>query len=156
MKALIPLTAAAVLLSASAANAGDTAVEATIQKFGEAFNKGDVATAKALHVAAPIIIDEVAPHIWTGAGAFDGWLADLGKSEAAEGKTDAVVSLSTPTREVVSGDHAYVIVPSTYTYKQKGGTYRAVAQMTFVLAKDTSGWKIQTWTWTGPEGVPVK
>jgi hypothetical protein len=42
-------------------------------------------------------------------------LADLSKSETAEGKSDGQVALKAPTREVVSGDKAYVIVPSTYS-----------------------------------------
>jgi ketosteroid isomerase-like protein len=156
MKPAIALAAVAILLSATAARAGDAAVEATIRKFGEAFNKGDVKAAKALHVAAPIIIDEVAPHSWTGAKAFDSWLADLAKSEAAEGKTGGQVAISAPTREVVSGNSAYVIVPATYTFKQKGAVLRETAQMTFVLSKQTSGWRILSWTWTGAEGAPVK
>jgi len=56
----------------------------------------------------------------------------------------------------VSGDRAYVIIPATYTFKQKGQTLRETAQMTFVLAKEASGWKIHAWTWTGPEAAPVK
>jgi len=156
MKPILSITAACVLFLASAAHAGDAAVEATIRQFGEAFNKGDVAAAKALHVPAPTIIDEFGPHYWSGPSAFDRWLSDLGKSEAAEGKTDAKVAISPPTREVVSGNRAYVIVPATYTFKQKGGTLRETAQMTFVLAKEASGWKIHAWTWTGTEGVPVK
>lgn len=156
MKPTFAITAAFLLFCASAAQAGDAAVEATIRQFGEAFNKGDVAAAKALHVAAPTIIDEVGPHYWTGPTAFDSWLSDLGKAEAAEGKTDAKVAISPPSREVVSGDRAYVIVPATYTFKQKGATLRETAQMTFVLAKEAPGWKIHAWTWTGSEGVPVK
>jgi ketosteroid isomerase-like protein len=156
MKPVIALAAVSVLLFASAAQAGDAAVDATIRQFGDAFNKGDVKAAKALHVAAPTIIDEFAPHSWSGPKAFDSWLADLTKSEAAEGKTGGQVAISTPTREVISGASAYVIVPATYTFKQKGGVIRETAQMTFVLAKQASGWKIRSWTWTGAEGIPVK
>jgi ketosteroid isomerase-like protein len=156
MKLITAIAAASLLFIAPAAHAGDAALEATIRQFGEAFNKGDVQAAKALHVAAPTIIDEVGPHYWGGTNAFDTWLSDLGKSEAAEGKTDAKVALSAPTREVVSGDRAYVIVPSTYTFKQKGSTLREAAQMTFVLSKETSGWKILSWTWTGSAAAPVK
>ena len=155
MKWILALSAA-VLLLASTAHAGDAGVEATIRKFDVAFNKGDVNAAKALHIAAPTIIDEVGPHFWSGPGAFDNWIADLGKSEAAEGKTDAQVAVGQPSREVISGDRAYVIVPSTYTFRQHGTTSREIAQMTFVLAKAPSGWKIAAWTWTGREGVPVR
>lgn len=152
MKVLIAL---ATLVCASAAQA-DTGVDTTIRQFGDALNKGDVKAAKALYVAKPVIIDEVGPHLWTGPKAIDGWLADAAKSDAAEGKTDGQAALSTPTREVVSGDRAYVIVPSTYTFKQKGKTLRETAQMTFVLTKVSLDWKIAAWTWTGQEGVPVK
>jgi ketosteroid isomerase-like protein len=139
------------------AYAGDTGVEATIKQFATAFNKGDMKAAKALHVASPVIIDEVPPHLWTGTKAFDSWGADLGKSEAAEGKSDGQVTMGAPTREVISGDHAYVIVPTTYTFKQKGQTMRETAQMTLALDKDSGGaWKIASWTWTGPEAKPVK
>jgi hypothetical protein len=56
----------------------------------------------------------------------------------------------------VSGARAYVIVSSTYTFKQKGMTLRETAQITFVLTEETFGWKILAWTWTGREGVLVK
>lgn len=156
MKSVIALAAACGLLLASTAHAGDAAVEATIRKFGEAFNKGDIAGAKALHTAAPTIVDEVSPYYWRGPKAFDSWFADLAKAEAAEGKTGGQVAVGLPTREVVSGNSAYVVAPSSYTFKQKGATLRETAQMTFVLTKQPSGWKIASWTWTGPEPVPVK
>jgi ketosteroid isomerase-like protein len=145
------------LISASAAFANDAAVDATIKAFGDAFNKGDMKAAKALHTASPVIVDEVPPHLWTGAKAFDSWGADLGKSEAAEGRSGGKVTMGTPSREVISGNHAYVVVPTTYTFQQKGQTMREAAQMTLALDKDASGaWKIASWTWTGPEAKPVK
>lgn len=156
MKSVIMFAATSLLLFAPAAHAGDAGVETTIRQFADAFNKGDLKAAKALHVAAPVIIDEVAPHYWSGAKAFDNWGADLAKSEAAEGKTGGQVAIGAPTREVVSGDHAYVIVPTTYTFQQKGMTMRETAQMTLALDKEASGWKIATWTWTGPDAKPVK
>jgi ketosteroid isomerase-like protein len=58
---------------------------------------------------------------------------------------------------VISGDHAYAISPTTYTFKQNGQTMRETAQMTLALEKDAAGaWKIASWTWTGPEAKPVK
>jgi ketosteroid isomerase-like protein len=143
------------LLATPLAHASDAAVEGTIKQFADAFNKGDMKTARALHVAAPTIIDEVAPYYWSGAKAFESWGADLGKAEAAEGKSGGVVSIGMPTRENVSADHAYVVAPSTYTFKQAGKTMRETAQVTFVLDKTASGWKIASWTWTGPEAKPV-
>ncbi|MGZ5929993.1 MAG: YybH family protein [Rhizomicrobium sp.] len=156
MKICIALCGALFLACISAASANDAAVDATISQFATAFNKGDMKAAKALHIASPIIIDEVPPHLWSGANAFDSWGADLAKSEAAEGKSGGQVTIGAPMREVVSGDHAYVIAPTTYTFKQKGMTMRETAQMTFALDKQAGGWKIASWTWTGPKAKPVR
>lgn len=156
MKSLVALVAASVLLAAPAAFAGDGAVEAPIQRMMNGFNKGDIAAAKAVHVASPIIVDEMAPFAWSGPKAFDNWLGDLVKSGTTEGKTDGVVWFGTPVREIIVGDHAYVVTPCTYTFKQKGQTLRETGTTTFVLVKDASDWKIEAWTWASPEAAPVK
>jgi hypothetical protein len=140
-----------------AAWAGEAAVEKPILEMEAAFNKGDAAAAKATHVAMPAIVDEVvAPFVWTGTGAFDRWLAALGKAEAAEGKTGGVVKLGAPIRETVQGASAYVVTPSTYSFRQRGRTMRETGTITFVLAKLGPAWKIQAWTWTSPEAAVVK
>ena len=152
----IAIVGASVLLLASSARAGDAGVEGAIAAFGTAFNKGDIPAAKATMAPSVMITDEVAPYVWSGSGSLDAWLGDLARSEAADGKTGAVVAIDPPTREIVSGDHAYVIVPSTYTFKQKGTPMRETAQMTFALVRGSAGWKIAAWTWTGPDPVPLR
>ena len=157
MRIFPALAGALFLASTSVASANDAGVDATIKAFADAFNKGDMKAAKALHVASPVIMDEVPSHLWTGPKAFDSWGADLGKSEAAEGKSGGQVTIGVPSREVISGDHAYAVSPTTYTFRQKGKTMREAAQMTLVLEKDAGGaWKIASWTWTGPEARPVR
>ena len=156
MKFLFVSTSVLLLMTAPMAQAGDAGVEATLRQFADAFNKGDMKAAKALHVAAPNITDEVAPYHWSGPKAFDDWGADLNKAEAAEGKSGGQATMGAPTRENISGTDAYVIVPATYTYKQKGVTMRETSQFTFAMTKEASGWKIAAWTWTGPEGKPVR
>ena len=155
MKSIVVLAGLSALFVASAAYAGDAAIEAPIHQFISSFNKGDVKAAKAAHVASPTITDEMAPYHWSGPKAFDTWVADLTKAEAAEGKSGGALTMTVASRELVSGDRAYVIVPSTYTFKQKGKTMHEVSQMTYVLTKGKSGWKIASWTWTGPDASPV-
>jgi len=139
-----------------AASPAPPAVEAPIRTMVEAFNTGDVARAKSVHVAAPMILDEpTAPFAWGGATAFDEWLAALGRSEAASGKTGGKVALGAATRTSVMGDHAYVVVPSTYSFQQGGRAMRETGTMTFALVRQGADWKIQAWTWTSPEAVPV-
>ena len=144
---------AILLLAATAAHAGDAAVEAPVRQFAATINKGDVVGAKATHVASPVIIDEVAPYLWSGPTAFDAWLKALGAAESAEGKTDAVVALGTPIREIVSADHAYVVWPATYSFIQKKRPMRETAEWSFTLEKSGGRWKIGSWTWSTPEAT---
>jgi ketosteroid isomerase-like protein len=143
--------------TASAAAAANAQLEAPIHQFIDAFNKGDLKGAAAAHLASGVsIIDEVSPHIWQGPKAFGTWVADLAKNDKAAGISDEKVTLGAVTREVVSGQTAYVIVAATYSFKQKGVAMREPAQMTFALKKVATDWKIAGWTWTGPDPTPAK
>jgi ketosteroid isomerase-like protein len=135
------------------AQATDPQVMAPITRFLEAFNKGDAAGAAATHAADAdlAIIDEVPPFSWRGAQAFKTWAADLERDETKRGVTDQKVSLGAATRVETDGTAAYVVVPSVYTFKQKGVAMRETAQMTFTLKKGADGWLIHGWTWTGPK-----
>jgi hypothetical protein len=123
----------------------------------DSFNKGDSAAAAATHAATAdlAIIDEVPPHIWRGSQAFQAWSADLESDAKKRGITDMVVTISSPTREERTGDHAYVVVPAKYAFKERGVAMSETAQMAFALKKGASGWLIHGWTWTGPRPKPV-
>jgi len=155
--AILGLVCLATLLTASAASAADAQLAAPIHQFIDAFNKGDGKTAGATHLSTGVtIIDEVAPYIWQGPKAFETWVADLTKNDAAAGITEEHVTLGAVTRELVTGDTAYVIVAVTYSFKQKGVAMREPAQMTYALKKSGGAWKIAGWSWTGPDPLPAK
>ena len=129
------------------------ASEGTIEQFATAFNKGDMKTAKALHTAAPVIIDEVAPHLWSGGNAFDGWGADLAKSDAAQGAGRGGQG-DTSARPPAKWCRAITPMwwrPRPTVSSQAGAAMHETVQITFVLDKEASGWKIASWTWTGPK-----
>lgn len=157
MKTFAWAPVAAMLLAAQPALAQDTSPLAPVTAMVAAFNKGDVAAAKATHIASPSITDEpTAPYVWTGPKAFDTWIAALGKSEAASGKTDGRVAIGAPLRISTERGHGYVVVPSTYTFKQKGRTMRETGTMTFAVVQVGKAWKIAAWTWSSPEAVVVE
>jgi ketosteroid isomerase-like protein len=132
-------------------------VTAPIHQFIDGFNTGDVKSAYAAYATGTItIIDEFTPHSWIGPNAAHQWAADYDKHAAATGVTDGVVKLGEPTRSVVDGDTAYVIVPGLYTYKEKGKATAEEGQFAFVLRGGPSGWKISGWTWTGQTPYPAK
>jgi ketosteroid isomerase-like protein len=143
----------AMVSSAGAQTGVDPQLVAPINKFMDAFNKGDIAGAAATHAAEAdlAILDEVPPFLWRGPKAFQAWAGDLDKESKKLGITDQKVTVSAPTRVESDGTAAYVVVPAVYAFKMKGEAMRESAQMTFVLKKGASGWLIHGWTWTGPK-----
>lgn len=146
----------AALSAASDAAGADPELAAPIRQFIDSFNKADMTAAAATHTADAVIIDEPAPHLWSGPGAFNAWGVALGKDSAARGRSGESVAIGAATREEVAGDSAYVIVPATYAFKEKGVSMREVAQMTFVLKREAGDWKIAGWAWTGPRASAAK
>lgn len=144
-----------IAVSPCAALAADPAVVAPINKFVASFNAGDIAGAEATVTEDVAIIDEVAPFLWQGKGSFKAWLDALSASDKAKGITDQKVTIGTPIRDMADGTRAYVIVPATYNFNERGKPMKEVAQMTFALVKGADGWKIIGWTWTGPEATPA-
>ena len=156
---LFPLFGTIALLGISAAAgaaAPEAQVMARIRLFIDSFNKGDMkAAAAALSPGGLAIIDDVSPHVWAGPNASETWSKALAASDQTEGNTDGAVTIGKPTREVVSSDRGYVVVPAVYTYKAKGVAMREAAQMVYALQKGTSGWQITGWTWVGTTPKPA-
>src|SRR6185312_8628535 len=126
---------------ALAVAADDGAVKA-LHTFIDTFNKGDIAGAAAVNAPDEVIIDEPPPHLWKGPGAFQAWVADLGKDAAAKGETHQVVTLGPVVREQIDGDVAYIVMKVTFTYLQKGKPIVEPAQFVSVVAKQGGAWKI--------------
>jgi hypothetical protein len=146
------------LLGVSASGqTADPALMVPIQKFIDSFNKGDAAAAAATHATGAdlTIIDEVSPYLWRGPQAFQAWSADLDADSRKRGITDQLVTIGPPSREETSGDHAYVVVPAVYAFKERGVAMREAAHFTFALRRSPAGWLIHGWTWTGPKPEPV-
>jgi hypothetical protein len=143
--------------SAVQAQSPDPQLTAPITKFVDAFNKGDMAGAAATHAAGAdlVILDEVAPYLWRGAKALQAWAADLEADAKKKGITDQKVTIKAATRVESTADAAYVVVPATYTFKEKGVAMSETAQFTFSLQKGAGGWLIHGWTWTGPKAKKV-
>jgi len=148
-KVLIALLA--LLLSAPALiAAGGEDVSAPVRQFIDGFNTGNVQSAFAAYATGSItIVDEFAPHIWTGPDAAHQWADAYDKHAQATGVTDGKVTYGKPTRMEVDGDLAYVILPTVYLYKEHGKPLREEGRMTVVLNREAGAWKIRSWTWSG-------
>jgi hypothetical protein len=158
MKSLAPAALLAVLGLVGTAGAATPGMQlmATIQQFVDSFNKGDAkAAAATLTPGGVVIIDDVAPHLWSGASAFDAWGKALADADQKQGNTDQAVALGKPTRVIVEADRGYVVVPTVYTFESKGVAMREPAQMTVALQKGAAGWQIAGFAWAGTKPRPV-
>jgi ketosteroid isomerase-like protein len=135
-------------------------VEAPIHQFIDATNKGDTATAAAAFLPAVTIMDLIPPHyIWQGDGAFAAWSTDAKAWETetrAAGLSEPSLALGDVINEVVTGDTAYVVMDTTFAFRQKGVPMRGVARSTFSLGKTANGWKIAGFSWAWGPFAPVK
>lgn len=149
MRMAIVAGALLALVAGSSALASDEDdVTAAINAFIGAVNTGDFKAAAATHVDAPSIIDEFPPHHWQGPTAFNDWLADFGKDSAARKVTDSKLKPHNAKRIFVEGDHAYVVMPTDYTFKQDGKGRAEYGTITYALDKTTTGWKIAAWAFS--------
>ena len=148
-KAVLVLLAAVLTIPAAIAATADE-VAKPIHQFIDGFNTGDVKSAYAAYASGDIvIIDEFAPHVWTGPHAAQDWAADYEKNAQARGVSDGSVKYGAATRSEVEGDAAYVVIPTVYNYKEKGEAKTEEGQMTFALSRQEGAWKIKAWAWTG-------
>ena len=126
-----------------------TAVMTSVNQFVDAFNKGETKTAAAACADQTSIIDEFPPHEWQGSGACEKWMNDYDTDAKKNGVTDGLVTLRFPRHIDITADHAYVVVPANYTYKQNGRVVKETGSMlTVALRKGTAGWRITGWAWT--------
>lgn len=144
----LALAFAMVLFAAAPAAADDKKdVMVRVHQFVDGFNKGDPAAAAAC-ADETSILDEFPPHEWHGSGACLKWMGDYDADAKKNGITDGLVTLGAPKHLDVNGDRAYVVIPSSYTFKMKGKPMKETGSMfTFALHKGASGWRITGWSW---------
>lgn len=147
---IVTLTAAFALLSAPAVcSASDTSgVTAAIEHAVVAFNKGDMNAWTAACDSPASIIDNFSPFKWQGSRACADWASAYTANAKKNGITNGVVTLGTPWHVLVDGEHAYVVYPATFTYKQRGKQMKDNATFALTMTNTRSGWLISEWAWS--------
>lgn len=136
------------VLAAAPVRAQQAEVMTAVNGFVDGFNKGDTKALKSSCAAQTSIIDEFPPHEWHGTGACAAWARDYNTNAKKQGITDGVVTLTKPTHVDVTGDRAYVVIPSNYTWKEKGKPMKEEgSSFTFALQKMGPSWKLVGWSW---------
>ncbi len=153
MKAITSILIAAMLPMAAIAApalASPPDPAAPVRQFLDGFNTGDTKSAFAAYAPGEIaIIDEFAPNHWIGTKAPQIWAADYDSHAKATGVTEGIVKYYKPTRIEVAGKAGYVVMPTLYTYKEKGKPMAEEGSITASVVLTGAGWKMHAWTWSG-------
>ena len=65
------------------------------------------------------------------------------------GITDGIVKLGEAWHVDITNDRAYVVIPASYTFKEKGKVVtESKSVITIALQKSDGGWRISGWTWS--------
>jgi ketosteroid isomerase-like protein len=129
-----------------AAAAGPPAL-APIATFYRAANAGDRAALVAAFTPDSAILDEFAPFAFPAPRAAAHWYDGFGADQSANGVTNARIIYTPPTFITVTGTHAYVVVPTVYTYKIHGKPARESGSLAFALRARGGVWKISSMAW---------
>src|SRR5262245_3975998 len=128
---------------------------AAVREYIESFNKGE---AKAMALMCDVtmsILDGMAPHVWHGPTACEDWYRDAMIEGKHLGATDYFVTLGEPVHNNITGDSAYVVVPTTMSFKLNGTLItQSGATFTVALRKLNDGWRIAAWAWTKGTAQP--
>lgn len=131
----------------AAASSNDDVI-AAVQKANVSFNKGDKQAWLSLCGAEAVIIDNFAPYLWQGTSACSEYWDANDADSKKNGITDEVVTLGKAWHVAVTDDHAYVVVPTNDTYRQKGkSVVRPGSVWTFTLQKVAAGWLVTGMAW---------
>ena len=97
MKQVLVVLLAVVLCAPATIRASQDDVSAPVRQFIDGFNTGNVQAAFAAYATGVItIVDEFAPHIWTGPDAAHQWADAYDKHAQATGVTDGRVTTASP------------------------------------------------------------
>jgi hypothetical protein len=143
----LPLVLGAFFAVVGPAHGADRAVLAPIATFVRAANSGDRAQLIAAFAADSTIVDEFAPFRFPAPHAAAHWFDGFGADQTAGGVTDAVISSTPPKFVTVHGTHAYVVLPTVYTYKIHGKPAKETGALAFTLVEDGRQWQISTMAW---------
>jgi ketosteroid isomerase-like protein len=145
-KLLIALTLA-VLVAGPAAATDKADAMSVVHHWVDAFNKGDMKLVAAACADQTSIIDDFPPHEWHGAGACAKWSSDFQAFAKAGDITDPAVTVGKPWHIDVTADLAYVVAPTTFSFKQKGKPVKESGILTVTLQKGAAGWRMIGWAW---------
>jgi len=131
---------AAFAAPATATEQGDALLP--VHQFVDGMNNGDLGSAVMACGDEMSIIDNVPPYQWHGKGACEKWAGAVEADSTNKGLTDVVFEIGEATRFAIGNDHAYAVLPASYTFEEKGKPGRVEGTLTAALQKGPTGWQM--------------
>lgn len=145
----ILLACAALLAANHALAAMPPEMMLPINQFFDGLNKGDFDAALKSCASNTAIIDEFSPFLWQGPSACKDWLNDFGIFSKKNDLTFEKITLGKPTKPMIDGDHAYLVIPASFAFKIAGKhQVEKGSKVTATLTKAAEGWVVTGWSWT--------
>ncbi len=127
-----------------------------VRHYIDCFNKGDIEGMAAACADPMSILDGMPPHVWHGPVASQDWYRDVLITGDREGASDYFVDLGRPWHVNVTGDRAYVAVPTTMSFTVQGQRVKQSGSVfTVALRKSEAGWCLTAWAWAKGTQVDV-
>jgi hypothetical protein len=143
--------AAMVSLSIGSAFASDQSdvLKRMQQTIGEANRNIDPAKLAENFAPSVVLVDDLAPFVFTGAPeqAIGTWAKAYAADSERNGISDFSMQLLKARDVEVIDDHAYIVLPAVYRFKQHGKPARIRGTITATLEKVDDKWLISTWAW---------
>lgn len=132
---------------ASASDASD--VMATVTKWVDDFNKGDMKPFLAACAPRAAVVDGFPPYAWQSCAR---WMDAYHANNKVIQLTDGRLSIGKALSSYMTGNTAYMIYPATFSDKEKGKSIVYRGTWTITLRKAHGGWVItgsaSAWTET--------
>jgi ketosteroid isomerase-like protein len=125
---------------------------AVVDRYVDAFNKGDEDGLAACFADPGFILDGMAPHIWSGSNATRDWHKDAMAEADHLGITDFHMTLGRATHDAVVGDAAYFVAPAILKFKVRGQQVTQSGATLTVALRRADEWRITAWAWTKGAG----
>jgi ketosteroid isomerase-like protein len=146
-----PLTLAlfaALLLFSIPTNASpESDVTDAVQKWFDAFNKNDATAVASLCTKDAAILDDFPPHVWQAPNACAKWYTAFRAFITKNNITEPAVGLGKAQHVDITGDMAYVVIPTTLDFKKDGKPTHETGIITLKMHKSATAWQFAAWAW---------